>query len=68
MNSGIFLTVKDLMILCGSNSYNSCWRRHKAIRALYGSKKKKLTIKEYCDSEDLNLQEVLHALGRDIRG
>ena len=51
MEQGIFLTVKDLMKLNGSNNYNSCGNYLRNIRWVISAKKRKLTIKEYCDYE-----------------
>jgi hypothetical protein len=68
MNGGIFLTVKDLMLLKGSDNYRSACREHSELRALIAKRVKKLnrkrylkrhlTIKEYCSLEDLSFSEV----------
>jgi hypothetical protein len=68
MSGGIFLTVKDLMRLKGSDNYRSTCREHAMLRALIAKRVKKLnrkrffkrhlTIKEYCRLEDLNFDEV----------
>jgi hypothetical protein len=71
---GIFITVKDLMVLHGSDSYESMRRQHKAVRDALTSKTKKdagkikpyLTIKEYCRYMDLNLEEVCAHLKRQV--
>ena len=63
--NGIFLTVKDLMILTGSNSYQSCARQHKAIRDSIVIGKRKLTIREYCDFEQIAYVEVLECLNHE---
>ena len=70
---GIFLSIKDLMLLNGSESYNSTQREHAALRASLetdnpkikkrlASKKKlvkrRITIKEYCDYNQLDFEEV----------
>lgn len=70
----LFITVKDLMILHGSNSYESMRRQHKAVRDALTSKTNKaigkikpyLTIKEYCKYMDLSLDEVCAFLKRSI--
>ena len=41
INSGIFLSVKDLMRLTGGRSYSSGAHQHKVIRDSLSSKKKK---------------------------
>ena len=62
MNGGIFLTVKDLMILTGSNSYKSAAKSHRAIRNAIADKKRKLTIQEYCRFEQLDFTEILNTI------
>ena len=71
---GIFITVKDLMALHGSNSYEAMRRQHQAVRDALTTKTKKdagkikpyLTIKEYCRYMDLSLEEVCIFLKRAI--
>ena len=58
METGIFLTIKDLMKLLGSNSYSSCANQHKIIRDCIATGKKKLTVKEYCDYEKIEFDVV----------
>jgi hypothetical protein len=58
MGQGIFLTVKDLMKLTGSNNYNSTANSHRTIRHSITQKKRKLTIKEYCDYEVVDFEYV----------
>ena len=58
MDTGIFLTIKDLMKLLGSNSYSSCASQHKVIRDSIATGKKKLTVKEYCDYEKTEFDVV----------
>jgi hypothetical protein len=64
MNRGKdFLSVKQLMILMGTNCYNSAWKRHKAIREAIKPNKKALTISEYCNFEGYDKQEINKILG-----
>ncbi|MDP1801197.1 MAG: hypothetical protein Q8L81_07595 [Bacteroidota bacterium] len=58
MEGGIFLTIKDLMKLIGSDSYKSAAREHLAIRDAMKKKVKKITIKEYCEFEMLDFAYV----------
>lgn len=58
MNTGIFLTVKDLMLLTGCNNVTSAQRSHKTIRDCLRKNKRKLTIKEYCNYEGLKFDEI----------
>lgn len=62
MEGGIFLTVKDLMILTGSNNYNSTGNLHRAIRDSIAKSKKKITIKEYCEHEKIEFDYVWQVL------
>ena len=49
MNRGKdFLSVKDLMILMGTDCYNSAWKRHKAIREVNRPGMRSLLICDYC--------------------
>ena len=50
MEGGIFLTVKDLMKITGSNNYNSCANLHRAIRDSIEKGKRKLTVNR--DNDD----------------
>lgn len=73
-DQGIFITVKELMLLHDSNSYEAMRRQHKAVRDALTSKTKKdvgkvkpyLTVREYCEYMDLNLEEVCAALNRSV--
>jgi len=58
MEGGIFLTIKDLMNLLGCKQYNNAQREHLAIRDSLGKKEKKLTVKEYCDYEQIDFNYV----------
>lgn len=58
MGKGYFLTVKDLMTLTGGINETSAQRSHKLIRECIKGKKRKLTIKEYCDYEGLDYKEI----------
>ncbi|MGZ3931685.1 MAG: hypothetical protein ACXVNO_01475 [Bacteroidia bacterium] len=58
MEGGIFLTIKDLMRLIGSDSYTSVAKEHMAIRDALEKKTKKITIKEYCEYEKIDFAYV----------
>lgn len=63
MNKGRhFLTIKDLMVLMGTENYNSAFKRHKAIREAIAPGKKGLTIKEYCEFECYDQQEIMEMI------
>jgi hypothetical protein len=58
MDGGIFLTAKDLQLLMGIDSYSAASRIHLGIRDALGKKNKRLTIKEYCEFEELDFEYV----------
>lgn len=69
LSEGIFLSVKDLMRLTGSNNYNSCANQHRAIRdSLSTRKKRRLTIYEYSIYEQINFDYVWRYLREGING
>lgn len=63
MNRGeSFISIKELQGLMGTNWYNAAQRKHKAIRDKLGKGKRNLTIKEYCDHEDLPYRATYFSL------
>lgn len=61
---GIFFSIKHLMSLEGieGNKYSSAQKRHQAIRdalAISNHRKKKLTIKEYCEHVGLDEEQII---------
>ncbi|MBL4898583.1 MAG: hypothetical protein JKX76_02925 [Colwellia sp.] len=64
LKGGIFFTVKDLMILTGKSHYQSASREHLAIRDGIAAKKRKLTVREYCDHESLKYDEIMEYLNK----
>ena len=69
LSEGIFIDVKDLMQLTGSNNYSSCANQHRAIRDSLSTRKKRiLTIHEYCIYEQINFDSVLRYLREGING
>ena len=58
MDKGIYLTIKDLMKITGSYSYDGAGNTHRAIRDAIGKNKRKLTIREYCAYEGVSFEEI----------
>lgn len=58
MEGGILFTIKDLQKLLGIDNYKSAARQHKCIRDCLQKKGDKITIKEYCECEDLDFDYV----------
>lgn len=60
MEGGIFLSIKDLQKLLGSNSYRTVARQHQALRDILN--KLHITVKEYCEYEKLDFEYVWNFL------
>lgn len=58
MEGGIFLSIKDLQRLLGCENYNTANRLHLQIRDSLGKKSKYVTVKEYCQYENLDFDYV----------
>ncbi len=58
MESGIFLTIKDIQILFGTQTYNAANKKHLRLRKELGKTDKYITIKEYCDHEEIDFDYV----------
>ncbi len=66
MEGGIFLSIKDLQKLEGG-AYRTAHLHHQALRDAL-KKKKYITIKEYCEFEELDFEYVWQVLrGRHSR-
>lgn len=64
LKGGIYLSVKDLMIITGRTNYNSSQREHQTIRECIQANKRKLTVKEYCEYEGISYAEVVAILNK----
>ena len=62
MEGGIFLTIKDVQMLLGFDNYNTANRIHLSVRDALGKKSKLITIKEYCEYEELDFDYVWNYL------
>lgn len=70
MKGGIFLTVKDLMLLLGITKYENARKKHKQIRDALSTgtrSKRLLTIKEYCDYELVSISEIWRVIRPNSR-
>ncbi len=61
LKGGIFITPKEIQILT-NHSFRRSQVEHQSIRDALGKKGKRLTVKEYCEYEQLDYQEVVAAL------
>lgn len=59
------MTVNDLQYLLGIDNYRSAAQQLQDIRIALGKKGRKLTIMEYCESEDLDFEYVWKFLRGD---
>lgn len=63
MGKRIFLYIKDLQTLTGK-TYGNCRKEYNQIKdALKKKENQHLTIKEYCDYENISETEVHQSLG-----
>lgn len=65
MSGGIFLSIKDLYRLLGCENYKTAQSLHKSIRDSLRKKSKYVTIREYCQIEDLDFEYVWKFLRGD---
>lgn len=63
MNGGIFITVQDVQKLLGCESYKTAHSYHLAVRDAINKKHSKLiTIKEFCEYEELDFEYIWSVL------
>jgi len=58
LKGGIFITPKEIQQLSGI-SHNRAQREHQTIRDALGKTSNRLTVREYCQYHQLNLDEVI---------
>lgn len=58
MTGGILITVKDIQELLGIDSYRSAAKQLQSVRDTLQKKGRRITIKEYCEAEDLDFEYV----------
>ena len=58
LKGGIFITPKDIEIITGLSPKNA-QREHQLVRDSLRKTCKRLTVKEYCDYSQLNIEEVI---------
>lgn len=55
------MSPKDIQVITNYN-IEVCRREHRAVRDALGKKGRMLTVKEYCDYNELDYQEVISYL------
>jgi hypothetical protein len=66
MNGGIFITAKDVQKLMGCERYATAFNYLRVVKDALGKKSKYLTIKEFCDFDELDFEYVWKILRPDI--
>lgn len=65
---GIFVEIKDVMIL-EDLSYQQAFRKLRTVRDCLGKKKKnKVTVREYCESEQITEEDFKKAIDNYYKG
>lgn len=54
----LFLSIKDMMKLMGTENYHSAFKRHKSIRDAIKKGKRGLLIQEFCDYEGFQFEAI----------
>jgi hypothetical protein len=62
MEGGIFISVKDIQVLLGCKRYNTALEYHLTVRDALGKSKKRITIKEFCEYEQLEFDYIWKVL------
>jgi len=65
MEDGIFLTIKDLQRLLGFKHYTNASKEFRTLRDILKKKSKHITIKEYCEYEEIDFEYVWEFLRGD---
>lgn len=60
MPKGIFITIKDIMIVCGVKQGQAANKKRTYLDIL--SKKRNITIKEFCQLEEISENDFYEAL------
>lgn len=60
---GIFITAKEIQLLNGCH-IRTAYSHHKYVRDALNIKGKKLTIKQYCEYEGIDLNEAITLLNQ----
>ena len=59
MVGGIFITATDVQVLLGCDRYATAWEYYNSVKNAIGKKhSKKMTMKEFCDYEDLDFDYI----------
>ena len=63
MVGGIFISVSDVQVLLGCERYATAWAYYNSVRDAIAKKhSKKITIKEFCEYEELDFEYIWKTL------
>lgn len=64
LKGAMLITPKEIQLITGKG-YGACHREHQAIRDSLGIKNNRLTVKEYCDYNQFDYEEVVNHLNQN---
>lgn len=63
LKNGLYITVKDIQILNGC-SLKTAQRSHRTLRDALSKSSNKITVYEYCNYHDIDVNEVIGYLNK----
>jgi hypothetical protein len=63
LKGGIFITAKEIQLMDGCH-LRTAYTKHKFIRESLDMKGKHLTVRQYCEFEGIDLDEVIESLNQ----
>ena len=63
LKGGVLITPKDIEIITGLCASRAT-KEHQATRDALGKKTKRLTVQEYCDYQQFNVEEIIAYLNQ----
>lgn len=63
LKGGIFITAKEIGLVTGLHIRNA-QKEHQTIRDTFGSKGRKVTIRQFCQYNELDMEEIIEFLNR----
>jgi hypothetical protein len=62
LKGGMLITARDIQIITGTENSRVARREHQTVRDTLGKKGTRLSLKEYCDYWELDLNETIDFL------
>ena len=63
LKGGIFITAKEIQLMIGCH-LRTAYTKHKFIREMLEMKGKRLTVRQYCEFEGIDQDEVIELLNQ----